>query len=108
MAPDPRPVAEAQRDPVDVALGALASLLRMYRAERYIYLAGAAGGMALLLYAAYLTIKGGGYDQEALGFYFGAGGAFGISGGLTLRLLNKSFALVREVLLARTGGGANG
>lgn len=62
--------------------------------------------MALLLYAAFLTIRGGGYDQDALGFYFGAGGAFGVSGGLTLRLLNKSFALLREVILAGVRGDA--
>lgn len=87
-------------DPVDRALRALEGLLKLYRFERYIYATGAAGGMALLLYAAFLTISGGGYNESALGFYFGAGGAFGISGGLTLRLLNKSFALLKEVILS--------
>jgi hypothetical protein len=87
-------------DPADRALSALERLLKLYWFERYIYAAGAAAGMTLVLYAAYLTINGGGQDQSGLGFFFGAGGLLGISGGLTLRLLNKSFALVREVLLA--------
>ncbi|HEY6663429.1 MAG TPA: hypothetical protein VIZ66_10955, partial [Sphingomicrobium sp.] len=71
------------------------------RVERAIYLIGATAGMLLFLYAVYLMIAAGKYDGTFLGLVFGSGGLFTITGGAILLLLNKTFALVREIMLAR-------
>jgi hypothetical protein len=41
------------------------------------------------------------YDATFLGLVFGSGGIFAASGGAILLLLNKTFALVREIVLSR-------
>ena len=90
-------------DKVDVALGAVERLMHIYRFERFIFLMGAAAGMVLLIYAAWLTINGGRYDKESLGYFFGAGGAFATSGAYVLYQLRQTFALVRAILFHEVG-----
>jgi len=93
---------------VELALSAIERLMKIHALDRAIYLTGAAAGMALLLYAVFLTIRGGNYDQDALGFFFGAGGVFATTGGLVVRILSKNFALIREILLAGVRSGSGG
>jgi hypothetical protein len=87
------------------ALDAIERLNRIHIAERIIFLSGGAAGTALLIYAAWLTIRGGEYDKESLGYFFGAGGAFATTGSYVMWQLRQSFALVRDLLLRQGGGG---
>ena len=77
--------------------------MKMYRAERVIYLAGATAGMGLLFYAVLMMIWGGRSDAQFLGLVFGSGGLFATAGGAVLLLLNKTFALVKEIVLTDSG-----
>lgn len=86
---------------IDLALGAVARIMKMFWAERAIYLAAATAGMVLLLYAAFLMISAERYDEKFLGLVFGSGGLLSVAGGGILLLLNRTFGLVREIILAR-------
>lgn len=87
----------------DMALSAVERLMHIYRFERIVFLVGAAAGMMLLIYAAWLTIKNGSSNKEELAYFFGAGGAFATSGGYVLYQLRQSFSLVRKILLKQAG-----
>lgn len=95
-------------NPPSSAMAALDAIERMNRIhifERIIFLSGGAAGTALLIYAAWLTIRGGQYDKESLGYFFGAGGAFATTGAYVMWQLRQSFTLVRELVLREVPGG---
>lgn len=86
---------------VERALAAIERVMRIFVFERIVYLLGAGAGMGLLLYAVYQAIDEGTADAQFLGLVFGSGGLFAITGGAVLLLLNRSFSLLREVLLGQ-------
>jgi hypothetical protein len=92
------------RQLITQTLDALERLMRMFQAERLLYLIGAVASMGLLLLAAYLMISAkGAIDFGQLGLIFGATGIAAATGARIAYFLNKSFNLVEDVL--RTIGG---
>jgi predicted Na+-dependent transporter len=86
-------------------LDALERLMRMFSAERMLYLLGAVGSMALLLVAAYLMITAREVNYTQIGLIFGATGVAAATGARIAYFLNKSFNLVEDVVRTITGVG---
>jgi hypothetical protein len=87
-------------------LDALERLMRMFQAERLLYLLGAVGSMGLLLLAAYLMIMSEeGVDWTQIGLIFGATGIAAATGARIAYFLNKSFNLIEDVVRSITGVG---
>ena len=98
------PRAEAS---VSTALHAVRELMGIFRFERIVYLIGAGAGIALLLYAAWRTINSPELDPKSIGYLFGSGGLFAITGARVLYLLNRSFSLIERVVLSPEDAGSD-
>jgi len=92
-------------DRFDAVLEAIQRIVAIFWPERLIYLVGATAGMGLLLYAVVRLLTGEQQDWSALGLVLGSGGLFASAGGAVLILLNRSFALIREIALGRADEG---
>ena len=93
------------KESVTQTLDALERLMRMFQAERMIYLLSAAASFALLIYAAYLMFSSGKVSAEQIGLIFGATGVSAVSGGRIAYFLNKSFNLIEDIVRSLTGIG---
>jgi hypothetical protein len=93
------------RQIIKQTLDALERLMRMFQAERIIYLLGAAASFALLMYAAFLMIHSGKIDAAQIGLIFGATGLSAVSGARIAYFLNKSFNLIEDVVRKLAGVG---
>jgi hypothetical protein len=105
MVDDPRRADGSDpRERVEIVLAAIQRVVSIFWAERVIYLLGATAGMGLLLYAVVRLLAGEKQDFSALGLVLGSGGLFATAGGAVLLLLNRSFALIREIVIDATDG----
>jgi hypothetical protein len=99
-------LAQLDRESINQTLDALERLMRMFQAERIIYLLSAAASFALLMFVAYLMftsperINGG-----QVGAIFGASGVSAYSSAKIARFLNKSFNLIEDIIRKLTGVG---
>ena len=93
------------KEVITQTLDALERLMRMFQAERMLYLLGAVGSMCLLLLAAYLMITSRTVDYGQIGLIFGATGVAAATGARIAYFLNKSFNLVEDIV--RSMAGAN-
>lgn len=93
------------RESITQTLDALERLMRMFQAERIIYLLSAAASFVLLLYAAYLMFTSGDVSAAEMGLIFGATGVSAISGSRIAYFLNKSFNLIEDIVRKLTGVG---
>ena len=91
------------RQSITQTLDALERLMRMFQAERMIYLLSAAASFGLLLYAAFLMFTSGEVTAAEIGLIFGATGVTAVSGGRIAYFLNKSFNLVEDIVRKLTG-----
>lgn len=87
------------------ALDAVERLMRMFRAERIVYLVAAAASFGLLFYAAFLMFAEEGVDAASLGLIFGATGLSAVSAGRIAFFLNRAFKLIEDVVRERIGMG---
>ena len=81
-----------------VALDALERLLKMFRAERYVYLALTGVSFVLLLYAGYLLISRQSADTATLVAIFGSSGLVAASSARISLFFNKAFKLVEDLV----------
>ena len=95
----------ADKESITQTLDALERLMRMFQAERIIYLMSAAASFVLLLYAAYLMFSSGAITAAEMGLIFGATGVSAISGSRIAYFLNKSFNLIEDIVRNLTGVG---
>lgn len=95
----------ADKESITHTLDALERLMRMFQAERIIYLMSAAASFVLLLYAAYLMFSSGSVTAGEIGLIFGATGVSAISGSRIAYFLNKSFNLIEDIVRNLTGVG---
>jgi hypothetical protein len=94
------------RESITQTLDALERLMRMFQAERLLYLLSAATSFALLLYAAYLMFSSSErVTPTQVGLIFGATGVSAISGSRIAIFLNKSFNLIEDIIRKLTGVG---
>jgi hypothetical protein len=94
------------KEVITQTLDALERLMRMFQAERMLYLLGAVASMGLLLLAGYLMIKSPtGINFEQIGLMFGATGIAAATGARIAYFLNKSFNLIEDVVRTMTGTG---
>jgi hypothetical protein len=99
-------VKPTDREIITETLDALERLMRMFSAERMLYLLGAIGSMGLLLLAAFLMITSKeGVNYTQIGLIFGATGVAAATGARIAYFLNKSFNLVEDVVRTITGVG---
>jgi hypothetical protein len=91
-------VSNREQEMISQTLDALERIMRMFQAERIVYLLGAATSLGLLLYAAFLMISSGKVDASQLGLIFGAGGLTTVCGARVVFFLNKAFNLIEEVI----------
>lgn len=96
----------ADRESLTQTLDALERLMRMFQAERMMYLLSATASFGLLLYAAYMMFSSGRVGPAEIGFIFGATGVSAFSGGRIAYFLNKSFNLIEDIVRKLTGVGA--
>jgi hypothetical protein len=87
-------------------LDALERLMRMFQAERIVYLLGATASLGLLLMAGYLMFTVGQPDKGQLALIFGAGGISAYTGGRIAHFLTRSFNLIEDVVRKMTGAGS--
>lgn len=88
---------------IERTLDALERLMRMFQAERIVYLIAVAASFGLLLYAGFLMFAKQGVDAASLGLIFGATGLTGFSAARIVFFLNKSFNLI-EAIVRRLSG----
>ncbi|HYI47579.1 MAG TPA: hypothetical protein VEX35_03860 [Allosphingosinicella sp.] len=93
------------KESIAQTLDALERLMRMFQAERIIYLMSAAASFVLLIYAAYLMFSSGAVTPAEMGLIFGATGVSAISGSRIAYFLNKSFNLIEDIVRNLTGVG---
>jgi hypothetical protein len=93
----------ADREMVAQTLDALERLMRMFQAERIVYLVSALASFVLLLYAAFLMFNSGGVSAAEIGLIFGATGVSAISGSRIAYFLNKAFNLIEDILRKLSG-----
>ena len=93
------------KESITQTLDALERLMRMFQAERIIYLMSAAASFVLLIYAAYLMFSSGTVSVGEMGLIFGATGVSAISGSRIAYFLNKSFNLIEDIVRNLTGVG---
>jgi hypothetical protein len=93
------------RESITHTLDALERLMRMFQAERIIYLLSAAASFGLLLYAAYLMFSSQAVGAAEIGLIFGATGVSAISSSRIAYFLNKSFNLIEDIVRKLTGVG---
>lgn len=97
---------EDERQTLNQTLDALERLMRMFQAERLIYLACALVSFGLLIYAGVLFFGangGNGIKAEQLGLFFGAGGLITVAGGRVVLFLNRAFNLVEDIIRGLAG-----
>ena len=88
---------------VTITLDALNSLMNLFRAERWIYLLGAAAGLGLFLWACFLSISSRTLDTTQLGLMFGSSGILAATGARVAYFLNRSFSLIEVVIMKLAG-----
>ena len=93
------------KESITQTLDALERLMRMFQAERIIYLMSAAASFVLLIYSAYLMFSSGAVTAAEMGLIFGATGVSAISGSRIAYFLNKSFNLIEDIVRNLTGVG---
>lgn len=93
----------SDRELVEQTLDALERLMRMFQAERIVYLLCAAASFGLLLYAAWLMFSKGNVSAAEIGLIFGATGVTAACGGRIAYFLNKSFNLIEDILRKLSG-----
>ena len=79
--------------------------MRMFQAERIIYLLSALASFLLLLYAAFLMFRTDSVTAAEIGLIFGATGVSAISGSRIAYFLNKAFNLIEDILRKLSGVG---
>jgi hypothetical protein len=87
-----------KKELMETALNALERLLRMFQAERFVYLMLTAFSFALLLYSAYLLAVRGQANTEVLVAVFGGSGLITISSARISFFFNRAFALVESLV----------
>lgn len=93
------------KESIAQTLDALERLMRMFQAERIIYLMSATASFVLLIYAAYLMFSSDQVTPAEVGLIFGATGVSAISGSRIAYFLNKSFNLIEDIVRSLTGVG---
>lgn len=88
---------------IDRTLDALERLMRMFQAERVVYLVCAAVSFLLLVYAAYIMFSTHGVNAAQLGLIFGATGLTTVSAGRSTFFLNKAFNLIEDLIRKLSG-----
>lgn len=84
---------------VTTTLDALTRLMNLFQVERWVYLAGAVGGLGLGLWAATKIItSSNGIDSTQVGLLFGSSGILALTGARVAYFLNRSFNLVETVI----------
>ena len=96
-------VQAGDKDSITQTLDALERLMRMFQAERIIYLLSATASFGLLLYAAYLMFSSQDVTAAEIGLIFGATGVSAVSGGRIAYFLNKSFNLIEDIVRKLAG-----
>jgi hypothetical protein len=84
-------------------LDALERLMRMFQAERILYLLSAAASFGLLLYAAYLMFSSGNVTIGQIGLIFGATGVTAVTSSRIVYFLNKAFNLIEDIVRKLSG-----
>jgi hypothetical protein len=92
-------------DLVNRTLDALERLMRMFAAERILYLVCAAVSFVLLMIFAVMFIKSGKIEALDLGLLFGASGLIAASTARVSFFLNKSFDLISAIIEQLAGIG---
>ena len=92
-----------ERQTLTQTLDALDRLMRMFQAERMVYLACAFASFALLIYAAVLMFTTQKIDPTQLGLIFGASGLTAVAGGRVVLFLNRAFNLVEDIVRRLAG-----
>jgi hypothetical protein len=87
-----------KKEVLAAALDALERLLKMFRAERYVYLVLSAVSFVLLLYAAYLLVAAKNADTTTLVAIFGSSGLVAVSSARINLFFNKAFTLVEKLI----------
>src|SRR5687768_3651564 len=96
--PIKRTAGKEKEESVDLTLRAVREMMRMFRAERYIYLGSAAAAVALLVYATIRVIQSPAFSLEQVGLLLGSGGLFAVSGARIIFLLNRTYDLTEDLL----------
>ena len=92
-----------ERQTLNQTLDALERLMRMFQAERLIYLACAILSFGLLIYAGVLMFSTGTVKPDQFGLFFGAGGLITVAGGRVVLFLNRAFNLVEDIIRGLAG-----
>lgn len=96
-------VQSGDKESITQTLDALERLMRMFQAERIIYLLSATASFGLLIFAAFLMFREGGVSAAEIGLIFGATGVSAYSGGRIAYFLNKSFNLIEDIVRKLAG-----
>jgi hypothetical protein len=88
----------AKKEALAVALDALERLLKMFRAERYVYLVLTAISFVLMIYVAYLLATTGSANTATLVAIFGSSGLIAASSVRVSWFFNKAFTLVEKLI----------
>lgn len=91
------------RETITQTLDALDRLMRMFQAERMVYLFFAAASFGLFLLAAYLMFSSRQVQVGAIVSIFGATGICAASGARIAFFLNKSFNLIEDIVRKLAG-----
>jgi hypothetical protein len=88
----------AKKEALGVALDALERLLKMFRAERYVYLVLTGVSFILMIYVAYLLATTKTADTATLVAIFGSSGLIAASSVRVSWFFNKAFTLVEKLI----------
>jgi hypothetical protein len=94
---------DRDREMLKQTLDALERLMRMFQAERILYLCCVVAAFALLIYAGWLMFSVGGVTPAEIGLMFGATGVTAVSSGRVAFFLNKAFNLIEDIVRKLSG-----
>lgn len=92
-----------ERQTLAQTLDSLERLMRMFQAERVLYLCCAFAGFGLLVYAGVLMFKSGKVDFTQFGLIFGSTGFLSVASGRVVFFLNRSFNLIEDIVRKLAG-----
>lgn len=87
------------------ALDAVERMMRMFQIERILYLMCAMAAFGVLLYAAYMMFEKDGVTEAELALIFGASGLTTYSSRQLIVFLNRTFALIDDIVRKLSGVG---